>query len=223
MWIKSSFNDFASMQGEMVELVYDTAMVVGLFVLSMISYWVWVILVNFMTDKSIVSFEIFEIVWTVSPLSTLFLLAFPSLWVMYSVEQKIFDKDIALTVKVTALQWYWVYEYSDLNLDSKFESYMKENDEISSTDFRLLEVTSRLVIPYDVDIRVLITSEDVIHSWSLPSLAIKMDAVPGRLNQCSLSSQQMGLFYGQCSEICGALHSFMPICVEITTPEFLKS
>lgn len=123
--------------------------------------------------------------------------------------------DPALTIKAIGHQWYWSYEYSDYRAETlEFDSYMVPTSDLNTGDFRLLEVDNRLVVPINTHVRVLVTGADVLHSFAVPSLAIKMDAVPGRLNQTSFFVKRPGTFYGQCSEICGANHSFMPIVVE---------
>jgi len=137
-------------------------------------------------------------------------LALPSLRLLYLLDE---INDSALTLKVVGHQWYWSYEYSDF-LDVDYDSYIIPFDDLSSGDYRLLEVDHRTVVPFSVDVRVLVSAADVLHSWTVPSLGVKADAVPGRLNQLSFFCSRSGVFYGQCSEICGANHSFIPIVVE---------
>jgi cytochrome c oxidase subunit 2 len=131
-----------------------------------------------------------------------------------------------LTVKVLGHQWYWSYEYSDFiteNGDSiDFDSYMIPESDLELGQFRLLDVDNRLVVPVDCHIRFIVSATDVIHSFSVPSLGIKLDCVPGRLNQVSFLTERTGTFYGQCSEICGVWHGFMPIVVEsVSSNDFL--
>ena len=153
-----------------------------------------------------------EIIWTILPSFILLSIAIPSFALLYSVDEII---DPTLTIKVIGYQWYWEYEYPDFNTNQLvFQSYMINEDDLSVGELRLLEVDNRVVIPSQTHVRVLVTSNDVIHSWAIPSLGIKMDAVPGRLNQVSLFTKQPGIYYGQCSEICGVNHGFMPIVVE---------
>ena len=115
-------------------------------------------------------------------------------------------------------QWYWSYEYSDYINESgesiEFDSYMLPESDLELGQFRLLDVDNRVVIPTDTHIRLIVTGADVIHSFAVPSLGVKIDAVPGRLNQTSILAERTGVFYGQCSEICGVWHGFMPIAVE---------
>ena len=118
-----------------------------------------------------------------------------------------------MTIKVVGHQWYWSYEYTDY-CDLDFDSYMISTEDLFLGFPRLLEVDNRVIIPSQNSIRVLVSSSDVLHSWAVPSLGIKMDAVPGRLNQVTFLAPRRGIFYGQCSEICGSNHRFMPIVIE---------
>ena len=156
-----------------------------------------------------------EVVWTTLPAVLLLIIAVPSFALLYSMDEII---DPVLTLKVIGHQWYWSYEYSDdfSSTDESlfFESYMVQEDDLEKGQFRLLEVDNRVVLPTEVHIRVLITASDVLHSWAVPSLGVKLDACPGRLNQTSLFIKREGVFYGQCSEICGINHGFMPIVIE---------
>jgi cytochrome c oxidase subunit 2 len=156
-----------------------------------------------------------EIVWTIIPAFILLLVAIPSFALLYSLEELI---DPVATIKIIGHQWYWSYEYSDYTtLDGgenlNFDSYMVATDDLSSGTFRLLEVDNRVSLPINTHIRLLITSADVLHSWSVPSFGIKVDATPGRLSQAALFIKREGVYYGQCSEICGVNHGFMPIVV----------
>ncbi len=125
--------------------------------------------------------------------------------------------DPEFTLKVIGHQWYWTYEYSDhenSDYNLVFDSYMVNTDDLDTGNLRLLEVDNRVVLPIKTHIRVIITSSDVLHSWAIPSLGVKLDACPGRLNQTSMFIKRPGVFYGQCSEICGVNHGFMPIAIE---------
>jgi cytochrome c oxidase subunit 2 len=165
-----------------------------------------------------------EIIWTVTPSLILMLIAMPSFALLYSMDEVV---DPAVTLKVVGHQWYWTYEYSDYAMDNEtsivYDSYMVAEDDLEAGDLRLLEVDNRVVLPVDSHIRVLITSADVLHCWAVPSLGIKCDAVPGRLNQIAVYMDRLGLFYGQCSEICGMNHGFMPIAVEsVKMPQYVE-
>lgn len=170
--------------------------------------------------NKIVQGHTIEIIWTIIPAVILFIIAIPSFALLYSMDEII---DPALTLKVIGHQWYWTYEYSDhfIHTDETFffESYMVQEDDLALGQFRLLEVDNRVVLPINTHIRILITASDVLHSWAIPSLGIKLDACPGRLNQTSLFIKREGIFYGQCSEICGINHGFMPIVIEAVSDE----
>lgn len=153
---------------------------------------------------------IVEVIWTIIPIVILVFLVVPSLKILYLME----ERDPFLTLKVIGRQWYWRYELIDLNLE--FDSYLSPSPDLG--EFRLLDVDQRVVLPVGKNIRGLVTGADVIHSWSLPSLGVKADAVPGRLNQVNLNIIRTAIIYGQCSEICGANHRFIPITIESVTP-----
>ena len=161
-----------------------------------------------------------EIAWTVTPSLILILIAIPSFALLYSIDEVV---DPAITIKAIGHQWYWSYEYSDYNQSDEpaiaFDSYMIPEDDLELGQFRLLEVDNRIVVPVNTHIRLIITGADVLHSWAVPSLGVKCDAVPGRLNQTPLFIKREGVFYGQCSELCGANHAFMPIVVESVSLE----
>ncbi|XP_047168193.1 cytochrome c oxidase subunit 2, mitochondrial [Vigna umbellata] len=164
-----------------------------------------------------------EILWTILPSIILMFIAIPSFTLLYSMDDVVVDP--AITIKAIGHQWYWSYEYSDYNNSDEqslaFDSYMVPEDDLELGQLRLLEVDNRVVVPAKTHLRVLITSADVLHSWAVPSLGVKCDAVPGRLNQISTFIQREGVYYGQCSEICGTNHAFMPIVVEaVSTKDY---
>jgi len=153
-----------------------------------------------------------EFIWTVIPSVVLAFIAVPSFLLLYSMDEVI---DPALTLKTIGHQWYWSYEYSDYeNTAINFDSYMVPTAELPQGHFRLLEVDNSPVVPTNTHIRLIVTAADVLHSWAVPSLGVKVDAVPGRLNQSSMFIKRQGVYYGQCSELCGVNHGFMPICVK---------
>merc|ERR1712113_380 len=161
-----------------------------------------------------------EIGWTLTPSLILIAIAIPSFALLYSVDEW---NEASVSLKAVGHQWYWSYEYSDYAESDQtsilFDSYMLAEDDLEIGQLRLLEVDNRVVLPVKTHIRVVITSADVLHCWAVPSLGIKCDAVPGRLNQTSVFLDREGLFYGQCSELCGANHGFMPIVVESVSME----
>nr|YP_002970597.1 cytochrome c oxidase subunit II [Thermophis zhaoermii]ACR55924.1 cytochrome c oxidase subunit II [Thermophis zhaoermii] len=154
--------------------------------------------------------EQLEAAWTAAPIMILILTALPSVRSLYLMEE-VFDP--YLTIKATGHQWYWNYEYSD-ETQISFDSYMIQTKDLQNGSPRLLEVDHRMIMPAGLQTRIVVTAEDVLHSWAIPSLGVKVDAVPGRLNQLPLATSRTGVFFGQCSEICGTNHSFMPITVE---------
>nr|YP_007507044.1 cytochrome c oxidase subunit 2 [Ceratocystis cacaofunesta]YP_009704183.1 cytochrome c oxidase subunit 2 [Ceratocystis fimbriata]YP_009710335.1 cytochrome c oxidase subunit 2 [Ceratocystis albifundus]AFO38090.1 cytochrome c oxidase subunit 2 [Ceratocystis cacaofunesta]QEN73746.1 cytochrome c oxidase subunit 2 [Ceratocystis fimbriata]QFX74837.1 cytochrome c oxidase subunit 2 [Ceratocystis albifundus] len=162
-----------------------------------------------------------ELVWTITPALVLILIAFPSFKLLYLMDMEI--NDPSMTVLAQGHQWYWSYQYPDF-LDPngdfiEFDSYIVPQSDLNEGDLRMLEVDNRLMLPELTHVRVLVTSDDVIHaSFAIPSLAIKIDAYPGRLNEVSVYINRSGVFYGQCSEICGILHSSMPIVIESVSP-----
>lgn len=168
-----------------------------------------------------------EVVWTSLPAMILALIAAPSFALLYSMEEFV---EPSLSVKVTGHQWYWCYEYSnckEANMSQfidgvRWESYMVNSSDLVEGQLRLLEVDQRLLLPVQQHIQVYVTAADVLHCWAVPSLGIKLDACPGRLNQVSTFIKREGVFYGQCSEICGINHGFMPIVVEgVSMKEFV--
>ncbi len=163
-----------------------------------------------------------EVTWTILPICILILIAIPSFALLYLFEE---DIEPELTVKAIGHQWYWTYEYSDFsNGELKFDSYILAEDDLFLGGLRLLEVDRRLILPAHTHIRLLATSADVLHSWAVPSLGTKIDCCPGRLNQVHIYIFREGSFYGQCSEICGINHGFIPIVVDSVNPQkFLEN
>jgi cytochrome c oxidase subunit II len=180
-----------------------------------------------------------EIIWTIIPSLILFRIAIPSFSLLYAMDEILRP---ALTIKIIGRQWYWGYEYTDtienannlvndftinkksgrnLILNKKFDSVLIQENDLEEGSLRLLEVDNRLLVPSNIHIRFLVTANDVLHSWAVPSLGIKIDACPGRLNQVTCFIKRVGVFYGQCSEICGINHAFMPIVIQ--SVDFLTS
>lgn len=161
-----------------------------------------------------------EIIWTVTPSLILMVIAVPSFALLYSIDEVI---DPSVTLKVIGHQWYWSYEFSDfsdkLDTSIQFDSYMIAEEDLEKGQLRMLEVDNRVVLPTKTHIRILVTSDDVLHSFAIPSLGVKIDACPGRLNQVSVFINREGVFYGQCSELCGVNHLAMPIVIEAVPVE----
>lgn len=154
-----------------------------------------------------------EVLWTIIPVVILIGVAIPSFKLLY-LSDVIPKAD--MTVKAIGYQWYWSYEYPDHGKFS-FDSVMIPDDEIKPGQLRLLEVDNRIVVPVNKTVRVIVTAADVIHSWAIPAFGIKIDAVPGRLNETWFRAEREGIYYGQCSELCGVNHGFMPIRVDVVS------
>nr|AEW43198.1 cytochrome oxidase subunit II [Postandrilus majorcanus]AEW43221.1 cytochrome oxidase subunit II [Postandrilus sapkarevi]AEW43199.1 cytochrome oxidase subunit II [Postandrilus majorcanus]AEW43200.1 cytochrome oxidase subunit II [Postandrilus majorcanus]AEW43201.1 cytochrome oxidase subunit II [Postandrilus majorcanus] len=218
-WGQLAFQDAAS--PVMLQLIsfHDHALLVLTLVLTVVGYALMALMFNKYVNRYILEAQTVETVWTILPALILLVLALPSLRILYVTDEV---SQPSITVKTIGHQWYWSYEYTDF-LNVEMDSYMTPTDDLAPGDYRLLEVDNRMVVPMKLEIRMLITAADVIHSWTIPALGVKVDAVPGRLNQIGFTTLQPGIFYGQCSEICGANHSFMPIVVEaINTSSFMK-
>nr|YP_010234518.1 cytochrome c oxidase subunit II [Acanthodactylus schmidti]QTA72697.1 cytochrome c oxidase subunit II [Acanthodactylus schmidti] len=191
---------------------HDHALMIVFLISALVLYIITLMLSTKLTHTNNMDAQEVEMVWTILPAIILVLIALPSLRILYLMDE---INNPHLTIKAMGHQWYWSYEYTDYE-NLLFDSYMVPTLDLSPGAFRLLEVDHRMVIPMESPIRVLVSAEDVLHSWAVPALGIKTDAVPGRLNQTTLIAAFPGLFYGQCSEICGSNHSFMPIVVEST-------
>nr|WNH20428.1 cytochrome c oxidase subunit II [Polylepion russelli] len=196
----------------MEELIHfhDHALMITFLISTFVLYIIVAMVSTKLTNSYILDSQEIEIIWTILPAVILILIALPSLRILYLMDE---INDPHLTVKAMGHQWYWSYEYSDYE-DLGFDSYMVPTQDLLPGQFRLLEADHRMVVPTESPVRVLVSAEDVLHSWAVPALGVKLDAVPGRLNQTAFIASRPGVFYGQCSEICGANHSFMPIVVE---------
>ena len=155
-----------------------------------------------------------EILWTLIPCLILIIMAVPSFKILYK-QDTIPKAD--LTIKAVGYQWYWGYEYPDENII--FDSYMIEEKDLRADQPRLLAVDNEVVVPVNKVVKVLITANDVLHAWALPSFGVKRDAVPGRINETWFKAEKEGTYYGQCSELCGIKHAFMPITVKVVSEE----
>nr|AAZ05537.1 cytochrome oxidase subunit II [Cyamus ovalis]AAZ05613.1 cytochrome oxidase subunit II [Cyamus ovalis]AAZ05619.1 cytochrome oxidase subunit II [Cyamus ovalis]AAZ05639.1 cytochrome oxidase subunit II [Cyamus ovalis]AAZ05645.1 cytochrome oxidase subunit II [Cyamus ovalis] len=218
-WSMLSFQDSASPVMEELSYFHDFTMLVVIMITALVATNMALMFVNSVFDRYLLQNQMIEMIWTVTPVFILFVIAIPSLKVLYLMDDPFSPN---LTIKSIGHQWYWSYEYSDFP-DIEFNSYMLPSEDLKSSDARLLETDNSLVVPVNSKVRVITTSADVIHSWAVPSLGVKADAVPGRLNQIMFSTTRTGLFYGQCSEICGANHSFMPIKMEVVPMNVFSS
>nr|AAR06183.1 cytochrome oxidase subunit II [Polyrhachis turneri] len=207
-----SLQNANSPSSELMIFFHDFTMLILILITSIIFFIMTFLPLNKFIDRFLLQSHYMEMIWTISPMIILIFIAIPSLKILYTIEEGHFNK---LTVKCMGHQWYWSYEYSDFT-NIEFNSYMIPSSDLQMNEFRLLDTDNRCILPFNFPIRVLTSSIDVIHSWTVPSLGIKMDSTPGRLNQATLIMNRPGLFFGQCSEICGMNHSFMPICVEST-------
>jgi len=209
-----SFQDRISPSIEHILFFHDHAIVILILITILTIHLVISLIKNNKFNKFIMEGQEIETIWTILPALLLIFIALPSLKTLYLIED---TKNPSITIKVTGHQWYWSYEYTSLNI-LETENFI-ENSRL----IRLLKTRELLNLPVNTSIRSLITSADVIHSWAIPSIGTKVDALPGRLNQIFLMSKRLGLYTGQCSEICGTNHSFIPILVKISSPkEFIK-
>ena len=160
--------------------------------------------------------SLIEVLWTVVPVIVLVAIAIPSFRLLYFMDR---TSEAEMTIKAIGHQWYWSYEYPDLGEDITFDAVMLQEDELSEGQLRLLETDKTVVVPIDTNIRLLVTADDVLHAWTIPSFGIKIDAVPGRINEGWFRVDAVGTYYGQCSELCGRDHGFMPIRVEAVSKE----
>nr|ASY97874.1 cytochrome c oxidase subunit II [Miomantis caffra] len=214
-----SLQDSASPLMEQLMYFHDHSMFIITIIVMTVGYMILSLMTNKYLDRHVMDGQYLEILWTILPAVVLIFIALPSLRILYLIDE---NSNPTLTLKTIGHQWYWSYEYSDF-MNIEFDSYMIPQNNMSSFNIRLLEVDNRMSLPMNTLTRILITSEDVIHSWTIPSIGIKTDATPGRLNQATFWFNRPGVFYGQCSEICGANHSFMPIVIESnSTNDFLN-
>nr|YP_009355575.1 cytochrome c oxidase subunit II [Trichonotus setiger]BAX03918.1 cytochrome c oxidase subunit II [Trichonotus elegans]BBU26048.1 cytochrome c oxidase subunit 2 [Trichonotus elegans] len=213
------FQDAASPVMEELIHFHDHALMIVFLISTLVIYSIATTVSTKLSNQSIIDSQEIEVVWTVLPALILILIALPSLRVLYLMDE---ISNPHLTIKTVGHQWYWSYEYTDYE-ELEFDAYMIPTQDLTPGQFRLLETDHRMVVPVESPIRILVSAEDVLHSWAVPSLGVKMDAVPGRLNQTAFITSRPGVFYGQCSEICGANHSFMPIVVEAIPLEHFEN
>nr|UGN61760.1 cytochrome c oxidase subunit II [Cryptocercus sp. 1 ZQW-2021c] len=218
-WSNMNLQDSASPIMEQLIYFHDHTLMIILMILTIVSYMMMAMTYNKYIDRYLLEGQVIEVAWTIAPAIILIFIAVPSLRLLYLMDE---INNPTLTLKTIGHQWYWSYEYSDF-VKVEFDSYMIPQNELHNYSFRLLDVDNRTTLPTNTFIRMIVTAADVLHSWTIPSLGVKADATPGRLNQISFLINRPGLFFGQCSEICGANHSFMPIVIEsITTNNFIK-
>lgn len=207
-WYQFGLQDATSPIIEEYIFFHDFTNLILLLIISFVTLILGIATFNTFMATGLLEIQIVECIWTLIPALILIQIAVPSLLLLYISDE---NTEARLTLKTIGHQWYWSYEYSDLWLNTKnieFDSYMVPNKD---SDFRLLEVDNRTPIPFNTHVRVLVSSADVLHSWTIPTIGVKVDACPGRLNHLIIISHRPGVFYGQCSEICGANHRFIPI------------
>nr|YP_010266093.1 cytochrome c oxidase subunit II [Scurria scurra]UHY95067.1 cytochrome c oxidase subunit 2 [Scurria scurra] len=216
----------ASKKAMQLACLYDHISAVAMMILVVVLYWAAVVLSTKISGHMLYKeHKPLETAWTIIPMLLLLWIALPSLYLLYSHDET--PKKVFTTVKVIGHQWYWEYEYSPWDIFEgdffSFDSYMVRDPDLKPGEPRVLTVDKPLVLPYGVPTRILTTSADVIHSWTIPSMGIKVDALPGRLNQAVVTPLKPGVAYGMCSEICGDGHAHMPIQAEfIHMDDFVK-
>nr|YP_010022487.1 cytochrome c oxidase subunit II [Fer nigripennis]QON98897.1 cytochrome c oxidase subunit II [Fer nigripennis] len=212
-WSNLTLQDSASPLMEQLSFFHDHTMIILLTIMMIVSYSMIYMSNTKFTNQNMLNEHMTETIWTMLPAITLIFIAMPSLRLLYLMDDSM---NTLITIKTIGRQWYWSYEYSDF-INIEFDMYMTSEKNLEINGFRLLDVDNRAVMPMNIEIRMLTSASDVLHSWAIPSMGIKIDAMPGRLNQGTLTMNRPGLFFGQCSEICGANHSFMPIVIESTS------
>jgi len=224
------FQDNASPQMEGLIELHDNIMFYLVIILFSVGWIMLSIAINFVSKKSSISHKylnhgtLIELIWTITPALILILIAFPSFKLLYLMDEV---SDPAMSILAEGHQWYWSYQYPDFltseNEFIEFDSYLVPESDLEYGALRMLEVDNRVIIPELTHVRFIVTASDVIHSMACPALGIKLDAYPGRLNQASVLVNREGVFYGQCSELCGILHSSMPIVIEsVSIEKFLS-
>nr|YP_009491510.1 cytochrome c oxidase subunit II [Pidorus atratus]AWI14396.1 cytochrome c oxidase subunit II [Pidorus atratus] len=209
-WSNLNLQNGASPLMEQIIFFHDHTLIILIMITILVGYLMSSLLFNKYINRFLLEGQMIELIWTILPAITLIFIALPSLSLLYLLDE---INNPLITLKSIGHQWYWSYEYSDFK-NIQFDSYMTNNNEFLMNNFRLLDVDNRIILPMNNQIRIMVTASDVIHSWTIPTLGVKIDANPGRLNQTNFFMNRPGIYYGQCSEICGANHSFMPIMIE---------
>ncbi len=218
-WANLGLQDSNSPIIEQLNFFHDHALLIIILVTLSVGYLIGTLFFNKLNNRYLLHGQTIEVIWTILPAIILLFIAFPSLRILYLLDEV---NNPSISLKTIGHQWYWSYEYSDFS-GIEFDSYIIPQNEISLDTFRLLDVDNRVILPINNQIRILVSATDVLHSWSVPSLGVIIDASPGRLNQTNFFINRPGLFFGQCSEICGANHSFIPIVIEsIPTNHVIK-
>nr|YP_009678973.1 cytochrome c oxidase subunit II [Ceracris fasciata fasciata]AKR06217.1 cytochrome c oxidase subunit II [Ceracris fasciata fasciata] len=212
-WSNLSLQDGASPLKKKFSFFPDPTMIVLLFITVIVGYSLnFTLLINY-TNRNMLHGHFIETIWTALPAITLIFIALPSFRLLYLLNDSV---NAMITIKTIGRQWYWSYEYSDF-FDVEFDTYMTPESKLKNEGFPLLNVDNPTVLPMNTEIRILTKASDVLHSWAVPALSNKIEAPPGRFNQGTFTMNRPGMFFGQCSEICGAIHSFMPLVIESTS------
>lgn len=211
VWGQLGFQEGISVIIELINYFHDYMMIILIIILVFVTYVFVYVLTSSRLDKYTVDSHSLETIWTIVPMFILCFIAFPSLYLLYLIEDV---SSPSLSIKVVGHQWYWEYQYSNSWSSDSFDSYILQDVSSVRRLFHALDVDNRLVLPTRVNLLFLVTSADVLHSWTIPSLGIKTDAIPGRLNSLISISSFSGVYYGQCSEICGSNHRYIPIVLE---------
>jgi cytochrome c oxidase subunit 2 len=210
IWSRINFQNASSPLIEQLIFFNNHAITILILIITIVGFSLFKTTVNKDLNTTILESHSLELFWTVIPTIVLLFIGFPSIRLLYLLDE-VYNP--VITIKTIGHQWYWSYEYSDF-LKTEFDSYMLPENTPRKNLFRLIDVDNRTVVPFNSQIRNLITAADVLHSWTVPRLGVKVDAVPGRLNQVRFFLTRPGLYFGQCSEICGANHRFIPIAIE---------
>lgn len=213
-WSNLGIQDRNSPIIEQLNFFHDHSLLILILVTTLVGYLIIALFFNQLNNRFLLHGQTIEVIWTILPAIVLLFIAFPSLRILYLLDE---INNPSISLKTIGHQWYWSYEYSDFN-NIEFDSYIISSNTLNS--FRLLDVDNRIILPINNQIRILVTATDVLHSWTVPSLGVKIDANPGRLNQTNFFINRPGLYFGQCSEICGANHRFIPIVIERVPSNF---
>lgn len=214
-WLNLNTQDRTSPLIEQLIFFHDHTMLILVIITLIVRYIIFTLFFNKFINRFLLEGQTIELIWTIAPAVTLIFIALPSLRLLYLLDEINYP---LLSIKSIGHQWYWSYELSDLKL-IEFDSYIIPPAESNLSDFRLLDVDNRLPLPFKSQIRLIVSSTDVIHSWTIPSIGVKIDATPGRLNQSTFFIRRPGIYFGQCSEICGTNHRFIPIVIERISPK----
>nr|YP_009136549.1 cytochrome c oxidase subunit 2 [Gnathostomula armata]AKD00024.1 cytochrome c oxidase subunit 2 [Gnathostomula armata] len=209
-WYQYYFLDSMSYQMEQSVFFYDSVMILIFSIAGFVFMIYFMISLTSFSSSMLIEDSMLESLWTCFPMILMVVLVTPSLRLLYLLEESLVSE---ILFKTVGHQWYWSYEYPQFFVN--FDSYMLNSLDINEFSYRLLDVDNRVVLPSLTPLSVTSTSEDVLHCWTMPSWALKLDSIPGKMNQVKLVLSKNGISYGQCSEICGANHSFMPIVVEV--------